>query len=52
MEAGDQFALGLGQIERQAVRLGHAGDEEDHEAEELRDAEPHALLGLDDVASG
>ena len=35
--AGHQLALRLGQVERQAPRLGEAGDEEDDEADELRD---------------
>ena len=52
MESGDQFVLRLRQIERQAVGLGNAGDEEDDEADELRHDEPQATLRLDDVAAG
>ena len=50
MEAGDQFAFGLGQVEGQAARLGDAGDEEDPKADKLRHDEPEAALGLDDIA--
>ena len=31
VEAGHEFALGLGQVERRAVGLGERGDHEDHE---------------------
>jgi len=34
--AGDEFALGLGQIEGRAVGLGEGGDEEDNEAGETQ----------------
>ena len=35
-EAGDDLAVGLGQVERGPVRLGGRGDEEDQRAERLR----------------
>ena len=35
MITGDQLALGLGHVERKAIRLGIAGDDEDDEAEQL-----------------
>ncbi len=50
MEAGDQLAFRLGQIERQSVSLGDAGDQKDDEAEELRADVPQAALCLDYVA--
>ena len=50
--AGDQLALGLDEVERDAARLGEAGDEEDDEADELRDDVPEAALRLDDVGRG
>ena len=37
VEPGDELGLGLGQVERRAVRLGEAGDQVDHERRELRD---------------
>ena len=40
--AGDELGLGLGQVERQAVRLGEGRDEEDEEAERLREARSSA----------
>ena len=42
--AGDELLLGLGQVERRARRLGGAGDQEDDEADELRDDEPDRRL--------
>ena len=48
--AGDELALGLDEVERDAPRLGEPGDEEDDEADELReDVVDAALLRLDDV---
>ena len=44
-----ELGVGLDQVERRAVGLGEARDEEDDEADELRDDVPHALLGLDDL---
>ena len=50
MVAGDELALGLGQVVGQPVRLGQAGDEEHDHAERLRDAVPQTLLRVDDLA--
>ena len=50
--AGHQFALGLRQVEGQPLGLGEAGDQEDDQARELRNAEPEPSLGFDDVAAG
>ncbi len=48
--AGDELLLGLGQVERRARRLGEAGEEEDEEADELRQDVPDlTVLRLDDV---
>ena len=46
--AADQLGVGLDEVERRAVGLGEAGDQEDQEADELRDEVPHARLGMDD----
>ena len=36
MVAGDELGVGFGEVERRAVRLGDARDEEDEQADELR----------------
>ena len=42
--AGHQLRFRLGQVERQPVRLGEAGDQEDEERQEERQDEPEPLL--------
>ena len=44
--AADQLGVGLGQVKGRAVGLGEAGDQEDQEADELGDEEPHPGLGV------
>ncbi len=44
--AGHELGLGLGQVERRAVRLRDARDEEHEESDELRPGEPDRLLLL------
>ena len=44
--AGDQFLLGLGQIEGRAVDLGDSGDAVEQEGQRLRQHEPDALIDL------
>jgi len=44
VEAGHQLRLRFRQVERQPVRLGERGDQEDEEADELGDHGPHMLL--------
>ncbi len=46
MITGHQLAFRFREIERQPARLGDAGNHEDHQAEELRDAEPQPPLGF------
>ena len=53
VEAGDDFRLALGHVERRAIGFGHAGDEVDQEQREQRHEEPFeeavvARLGIDD----
>ena len=57
-QAGDQLLLGFGKVERRAVGLGDAGDQEDEEAERLQEdvplrneAEPVARLRVHDLAA-
>ena len=38
--AGDELGVGFDEVERRAVGLGEARDQEDEEADELRDDEP------------
>ncbi len=50
VEPGGELVLRLGQVERQTVRFGDAGDEEHQQAEHLGYAEPDVFLGLHDGA--
>ena len=49
--AGDELLLGLGQVERRAVRLGGAGDQEHDEARRLRDDVPPVVVLLSSTIS-
>ena len=51
MVAADQFLLGLGQVERQAVALGEDADHEQQERQRLEEDVPAAVaarLAVDD----
>ena len=48
--AGDELGVGLGQVERRPRGLGDPAEQEDDEADELRDEEPERrLLLVDDL---
>ena len=50
VESGDQFALALGEVERQPVGLADHGDDVDDEADDQREHVPHSVLRGDDLA--
>src|SRR5690606_33710988 len=49
VEPAGQLRLRLGKVERRAIRLGHAGDHEEHEGQRLREDVPVGDLEPEEV---